>query len=101
MAKIPNYTRMKSKEKITNRGTRDGMDKEIIRYYQHDMNSDLHVVVRRKKTPGNPARYRVMAVTPRGERKIASGLSRERANRDKLTKKQAISEAQDWMMNHP
>jgi len=111
MAKIPNYTRMKSKEKITNRGTRDGMDKEIIRYYQHDTISDIFVVVRREKTPGIPAMYRVMAGRLqtgadsnshlRTEEVIAKGLNKDRANRNKLTKKEAISEAQDWMRNHP
>jgi hypothetical protein len=97
--KIKNWSRKQSQEKIVNRGSNDGYDREIIGYWKHDQRNE-RVIVRRTKTPGDPAQYKVLKKKRRAQ-KIAHGYNRDVANSPKLTRKQAMKKARRYMRKNP
>jgi len=98
--KIKNWSRKQSKEKITNRGSNEGFDKEIIGYWKKDDGNDS-VTVRRRKTPGQPAYYEVFAGKGRSAKQLAKGYNRDVARSPKLTRKQAMKKARKYMRKNP
>lgn len=102
--KIKNWSRVQSKERITNLDSNQGYDKEIIGYWKHDK-KNATVVVRKNKTPGQPAKYKVLVNAGRRSKKIASGSAGRNAggltSAPKLTQAQAMKKARRWMRKHP
>ncbi|MFB6144295.1 MAG: hypothetical protein ABEJ98_03195 [Candidatus Nanohaloarchaea archaeon] len=102
MGKIKNWGRMQSKERQTEFYSNVGYDRKTVRYWKND-NTGTIVSVVGKKDDGVPWRWTVFKEEKggSGDKVLARGYSRDLAWKNKLTKKEAINEAVEWMRNHP